>query len=173
MKRLAKLKYLYAVSGLAGMLSVAVVAAAIAVPLELSPAAPDVPPLPKGASGPGPGESGNVDELNPGRLAQLVQRDLRRPLYDDAESDPAPAVAESRTPLTVRLIGIALEPDHSVAMLLRADGRIALAQAGETVELAGGSMKVLEVSENSVDVEFQGAQTTLQLPERTRSGDSQ
>jgi hypothetical protein len=173
MKLRAKVKCLYAASGMAGLLSVAVVAAALAAPLELTPARPDVPSLSDHAPGSEDAEAEKADSVDPERLAQLAQLDLRRPLYDDQEPATEPVASRPRQPLAIRLIGIAVEPGHSVAMLVRRDGAIVLAQEGETVDVAGGVVKVLQVGDNSVEVEFQGRQSTLRLPEDDQSGSRQ
>ncbi|MFW5839856.1 MAG: hypothetical protein ACOCZE_04670 [Planctomycetota bacterium] len=170
MNRSAKIRSFYAAAALAALLSVGAVTAAVAWPIGLEPTRPGRPARPAGqAQRQEPSQTDEAEKLDPDQLARLTQVDLRRPLYDDQVTQ-TPRSAAPRAQLTVRLIGIAVEPGHSVAMLIDPAGKILLAQAGETVEIPGGPMKVIAVLDDSIRVEFQGRIQALPLPEPDQTG---
>jgi hypothetical protein len=97
-------------------------------------------------------------------LQRLCRADLRRPLYDPpSAAGPSPGGPTTQA-LTLSLIGTVIEPGHSMAMFRKPAGGTVFCAVGESVDDAGGPVKVLGVDEDKVTVEFAGRTRELALP---------
>lgn len=92
-------------------------------------------------------------------LQQLCQVDLRGPLFD-----PPPPPPPVNAIASVRLIGTAQEPDHTMAMFQLPGGQMAVCEPGQSFQLSGQTVKVVEVGANRVKVEYAGRVHELTLP---------
>lgn len=146
-------------AGALGLVALAVLAAGVAVPLELAPDEPDIPPAPENNPAADRGAEQARAERARGELAALqrvASLDLRRPLHD------APAAGgPSKVPMTVRLIGTVKETGHSMAMFQKKDGTIELCAEGESIDDTGGAVTVKRIDQETVTVEY--ADETVEL----------
>jgi hypothetical protein len=113
-------------------------------------------PTPEAAEGAG----STLQQVPPlPRYAAIWQRDLRRPLYDEAP----PAVAPRPRPaLRARLIGTAVEPGFACAFFATGKGKTVTRGVGETVEGA----EIKSISDGSVTLLFAGEQLTLNVEKK-------
>ena len=99
------------------------------------------------------------------QLQQLCGMGLRRPLFDPP---PEPALQGRNTRpgagLSVRLIGTADEPGHSMAVFQKADGAIEVCGEGQSFELPGGVLTVVTIEPDKVAVQYAGRRHELVIP---------
>jgi hypothetical protein len=150
------------------------VAGAVVVVGMATPVSVEVGP-PPGIQTVAAGPPGPAEEAAPRRsfpapeaevLAAVARKPLRQPLFD--QSQPV-APTQTTTPqptytLRVRLIGLAHEPGHSVAMLRKSDGTIELAAEGHQFNDAGSQLTVAAIEPEQVIIDSPGGRHTLQLP---------
>jgi hypothetical protein len=154
------------VAGLVGLAGLAILAAAVAVPLETgapepAPQAPAVGPPPDDR---GADQTPGASRPTLGELARVSAMDLRRPLHDPPATAAAAPKAASAVPMTVRLVGTIVEPGHSMAVFRKADGSFELCAQGESVTDAGGAVTVTGVAPEKVTVEYAGQAQELAVP---------
>ena len=93
-------------------------------------------------------------------FAPLWTLDLRRPLYDvSPQSSEQPSSPRLPQVLGLRLTGTVIEPNHSIAMFITREGKVALRSVGQKVEQA----QILEIMSDRVSVEHAGRQIDLVL----------
>jgi type II secretory pathway component PulC len=95
----------------------------------------------------------------------LCRRPLRRPLYDPPpKAKPAPVVvAQKPPPLNVRLVGTALEPDHSMAMLLTSRGTIEMKAVGDKLDDTPDSAELTSIEQDRVTLRYHGQTVRLEV----------
>jgi hypothetical protein len=154
-------------AALAGAAAVAILAAGLGLPVEV--AVPEPAPG-AGVAAAGAPDGGKADAARAARgrpplaeFERLAALDLRRPLYDPP-AEPRVAAAHPATPLTVRLIGTVNEPGHSMAMLRKADGSVAVCALGEGVDAAGGRVTVTGIGHRKATVRYGGRSHELVAP---------
>jgi len=105
-------------------------------------------------------------------LRRVASIDLRRPLYDppqpEADRATAATAADPNAGLPVTLIGTANETGHSMAILRRTDQKIEVRRAGESFETPTGVVRVIDVTDRRVELQFAGRRHTLAMPEPPR-----
>lgn len=97
--------------------------------------------------------------LDPREFDTWLARDLRKPLFHES-----PAAAQTGAPLTLQLVGTAIEAGHSVAMLRKSDGTFAFCRVGESVDDVGGQARVTRIDADRVSLQYAGALRELQAP---------
>jgi hypothetical protein len=95
----------------------------------------------------------------------LCRRPLRRPLYDPPpKTKSAPVVvAKTPPPLNVRLVGTALEPDHSMAMLLTSCGTIEMKSVGDKLDDTPDSAELTSIEQDRVTLRYHGQTVRLEV----------
>jgi len=123
--------------------------------------APKATTMPAGSSDPAIGRQAGLSLTE---LQSICAIDLHRPLYDAPKPEarkvatPARAVA-----LTVRLIGTAAEPGHSVAILQKNDGSIELCAQGRSIDHPGGAITVTKVEHRKATLRCGGRTYVLEI----------
>jgi hypothetical protein len=110
-----------------------------------------------------PAAGAAYERLDPAAINRLAAMDLRRPLYDPPPAQAAPQPAP--VPLAVRLLGTAVEPGRSRALVVGPDGKVQLVSAGESV--AGAEVRQIEAE--SITVRYRDEDVVVQL-ERSKVG---
>ena len=101
----------------------------------------------------------------------LCRRPLRRPLYDPPpKAKPAPVVVAPKPPppLSVRLLGTAVEPDHSMAMLLTARGTIEMKAVGDKLDDMPDAAEVTKIEQDCVTLRYHGQTVRLEVESKDR-----
>ena len=96
----------------------------------------------------------------------LCRRPLRRPLYDPPpKAKPAAVVVAPKPPppLAVRLLGTAVEPDHSMAMLLTARGTIEMKAVGDKLDDMPDAAEVTKIEQDCVTLRYHGQTVRLEV----------
>lgn len=108
-------------------------------------------------------------------LVRLCERDLRAPLFDAptpvaVETVEPAAPAPTSTGLSVKLLGTIIEPGHSMAMLQKSDGSVALIEAGQSIDDGGAKVVVAVVELRRVVIRIGNESHELVLPPPTAEG---
>lgn len=97
-------------------------------------------------------------------LQSLCGIDLHRPLYDAPKPKTVASATAARTvPLSIRLIGTAVEPGHSAVILQMKDGSIELCAEGRTIDCPGGAVAVTKIEHRKASVRFGGRTYVLEI----------
>ncbi len=160
-------------AGLVGLGAAAVLAAGLTLPVQVEapePAAADAgtsaPALPDGAPS---GAEAGPSKAALAELLRLCAADLRKPLQEAAPAAPGAGPAAKAGPraarsLTVRLIGTAIEPGHSLAMFQKPDGSIELRAEGQALDDAAGGFTVTRIEDLKVTVKVGSETRELAIP---------
>ena len=92
-------------------------------------------------------------------FASAYQRDLRRPLFDP---EIVPTPPQKRPPLSLTLLGTAVEDGHAQGVFRDKSGRTRLATVGESLEGA----EILSIDDGSALVKFLGETIRLSVPSK-------
>ena len=114
---------------------------------------------------PSPGKSQNVPGVSAGAAnskpltaySSVWQRDLRKPLFDEATTTAA--VSAPKTRLNVTLMGTVVDPGYSYALLRSGSGQTKLVEIGQVIDGA----ELTEVNADTVTMKFGGETVTLQI----------
>ena len=92
-------------------------------------------------------------------------RPLRRPLVDPPPAKPAEeqAMAPKRPPPNVRLLGIAVESGHSLAMFATPQGTVELKGIGDTLGETPNGPQVASIEDQKVVLRYLGETITVAL----------
>lgn len=94
---------------------------------------------------------------------QVWQRRLRRPLFDPPP--PAvvvvPTVAPQPPQLPIKLLGTAIEPEHSLAMLAVPPNAIEVCRVGDRIGESLNQVEILEIEADLVAVRSNGQKIVL------------
>ncbi len=139
----------------------------VSAPVDVSAGAPDVPGLDISAKL----YDKNTSDRNPNReetldlseLQRLCAKDFHRPLYDPEPKERKVSKTSKKTPMTMRLVGTATEPGHSVAILLSKDGSVELCSPGQSIETACGTITVTRVEHRKATVRHGGKTYELEI----------
>jgi hypothetical protein len=104
-------------------------------------------------------------------LQQLCSVDLRKPLFEAPKVLRAAPVLPPLPAMTVRLVGLANEPGHSMAMFQKPDGSIVWCAPGESVDDASGPVTVTRIEPPKVVVQCAGVSHDLTPPATTQGVD--
>ena len=103
-------------------------------------------------------------------LAAVWDRRLQGPLVDAVAAMPREEVLPDAVPeepaeqAGMALVGTMREEGRSVAIFLNPTGGVELKQAGETIELPAGSMRIERIESGEVTLTGAGESLTLRLP---------
>jgi hypothetical protein len=157
METASKTRLLWSAPVAAAVAGIAVAAAAVLMPLDLSAPASRQAAAIRPASRPAVQEGADaaltLEELQP-----LCSRSLRAPWDLPAAGEAAPSAG----PLAVKVTGVAQEPGKSMAFLQKADGTVEIVAEGE--HLATGPL-VKSISPRVVVLEHQGQTVELPVPQ--------
>jgi hypothetical protein len=94
-------------------------------------------------------------------LAALVDRPLRRPLFDPPP--PPPKVVEKKVlpPIRARLVATMIEPENSIAVLRLASGGVVFRKVGEPLGTEEPNAKIARIEAGAVCVSREGDETRL------------
>ncbi len=101
------------------------------------------------------------------QFAQVERKTLRRPLVDPVAEKTAARAARRAPPPAVRLIGVAFEGDHSLALMSNPQGQIEVKGVGEMIGEDTSGMQILKIEAQSVELQHQGETITLRLQEES------
>lgn len=95
----------------------------------------------------------------------FFQKPIRRPLFDQpTKTVPVQqAVVEKRPLPSVKLLGVAIETDHSLAMFLTSRGTIEVKGIGDIVGENGNDPQIVTIENQHVTLRYQGETLTLAL----------
>jgi len=143
----------------------AVLTAGLVLPVEVDSSRP-VPGKRAGsapASRPAEGK-GTEDSLRPtlADLRKTCALNLRRPLFDKPPPKKKPIAGKTpRKPVAsatgIRLVGIADEPGHSMAMFQKPDGSIGVCAEGGSIDIKGSRLSVISIKDRKVTVTYGGS----------------
>jgi len=174
-------KVIWLAAGLVGACAAGIIVAGLALPVDVvvkrssdSPYRGAVvaasPAQSNDANTPSPGGSASAGPEFVAQLRQLCRLDLRKPLYDPppAASHNAAAAAQvvANSLLSVRLVGTADEPGHSMAVFQKPDGAIEVCAQGQGFELQGSELTVVTVQPHKVAVRYAGKRHELVIPRK-------
>jgi len=158
-----------------------IVAAGLVMPVDVtvdSPKAPR-PGVAVATSQPAAGTANNpsVSASSPAsggpkffaRLSQLCAKDLRKPLFDPQPKlvNGTPGRRPNASSLhSMRLIGTANEPGHSMAVFRKPTGEIEVCREGQGFKLQGNQVTVVAVDPNKVAVQYAGRRHELFMPKK-------
>jgi type II secretory pathway component PulC len=93
------------------------------------------------------------------------QKQIRRPLYDPPPKTATTqqAVVEKRSPPNVKLLGVAVEANHSLAMFLNSRGSIEVKGIGDILGDNGNDPQIVAIENQRVMLRYQGETLTLAL----------
>lgn len=96
-----------------------------------------------------------------GDFAGLLDRPLRRPLFDPPP--PPPKIVEKRVlpPIRARLLATMIEPDSSTAVLRLANGEVVFRKVGQVLGTDEPNAKIARIEAGSVCVNREGDETRL------------
>jgi hypothetical protein len=148
-------------------------AAAIAVLSAVWPAGPESlagtgAAAPRRKPAAAPVASPALDEL-----AAVWDRRLQGPLHDTPQAMPMEEVilpveeqpaGDSADPAVVTLVGTMREEGRSLAIFLRPGGRIDIKQAGESIELPEGVMRLDKIESSQVTLSNDAGSMTMRFP---------
>jgi len=94
---------------------------------------------------------------------QVWRKPLRRPLFDPPPpaAVAAPVVAPQPPPLPIKLLGTAIELEHSLAMLAMPPNVIRVCRVGDCVGQAPNQIEILEIEADWVAVRSNGEKLVL------------
>jgi hypothetical protein len=100
------------------------------------------------------------------QLQPLCAVELRRPLTDPPGSTQGGSggSGQPQRPMTVRLVGLASEPGHSMAVFAKGNGAIEICPQGQSIDDAGGPVTVTKIELDKVTVQYGGQSQVLTLP---------
>lgn len=151
-------RVLWAASAAFAALAGLVVYLALFVPLDQPQSA--MPPNNRNS----PSDHGTPPEPTLASFEPHLKLDLRRPLHDPPPAPPPVAPQVAKPVLTVKLAGTIVEPGHSKAMLVTADGRTELKGVGQK----SGDAEILSIEEKKITVRFHGEVVELKVASEGR-----
>jgi hypothetical protein len=150
--------------------SAAVLAGGLVVPVELESARTVPVKSARFGTESRPATESPQSQLRPSlaELRKTCSVDLRRPLFDKPPPEKKPpAGVVSRKPVAsangIRLVGIADEPGHSMAMFQKPDGAIGVCAAGGSIDIKGNPLTVVSIRNRTVTVKYAGSTRRFEI----------
>ncbi len=100
-------------------------------------------------------------------LQKLANYNWRRPVFGDAADEEFMAGDGTGRAMSLKLVGVVVEPGHSMALFQKPDGSVEVCPVGQMVDDSGGKVKVTKVEVDRAVVVFGGVTQTLMVPMQT------
>ena len=94
---------------------------------------------------------------------RLFSRRFQKPLYDPPPPKPAPVVKKEIPPPPIKVLATMVEPGGGFATIQDNSGNVRVLQVGATIAAGGTTAKLLQVHEDSVELEHEGKVITMKL----------
>lgn len=100
-------------------------------------------------------------------FARVWQKPLRRPIFDPPPTAPPIATSEpKRAPLNIKLLGTAIEPGESLAMIATPPNTLEVRGLGDTIGEGANQLEVVEIMPDRVVLRRQSERLVLEIEPR-------